>query len=324
MRILSALTRQREFMLLIIVVALFVLMCFLSPIFLTRENLLAVLLGFSVEGIIAVAMTMLLVSGGFDLSVGSVVGLSAAVAAILVKSGVPVPLGMLGGIAIGGCVGLFNGTVVTKLGINPFITTLSGLNMFRGLSIILMDGKNISGLPDLYKVLGQNYLMGIQMPIWYAIAFFIIGAIVLKKSRFFRQNYYIGGNEKSAMLSGIKVGKVKIFNYMLTGLAAGFAGVVMSSRVSAATTTLGTGMELRVITAVIIGGASLTGGEGSVLGTFLGSLLMAFVTNMINLTGVDVYWQTFVMGAILLVAVVVDRVGKLRREKAILTAEKNV
>jgi len=323
MRILSALTRQREFMLLLIVVGIFILMCFLSPIFLTRENLLAVLLGFSVEGMIAVTMTMLLVSGGFDLSVGSVVGLSAAVAAILCKSGVPVPIGMLGGIAVGGLVGLFNGTVITKLGINPFITTLSGLNMFRGLSIILMAGKNISGLPDMYKILGQNYLLGIQLPIWYAIAFFVIGAILLKKSRFFRQNYYIGGNEKSAMLSGIKVNKIKMFAYVLTGLAAGFAGVVMSSRVASATTTLGTGMELRVITAVIIGGASLTGGEGSVLGTFLGSLLMAFVTNMINLTGVDVYWQTFVTGAILLVAVVVDRVGKIRREKTALTVEKN-
>lgn len=323
MRILSALTRQREFMLLLIVIGIFVLMCFLSPIFLTRENLLAVLLGFSVEGIIAVAMTMLLVSGGFDLSVGSVVGLAGAVACILIKSGVPVPLGMLGGIAIGGLVGLFNGTVVTKLGINPFITTLSGLNMFRGLSIILMGGKNISGLPDMFKILGQNYLFGIQLPIWYAIGFFVIGAILLKKSRFFRQNYYIGGNEKSAMLSGIKVNKVKLFNYMLTGLCAGFAGVVMSSRVASATTTLGTGMELRVITAVIIGGASLTGGEGSVLGTFLGSLLMAFVTNMINLTGVDVYWQTFVTGAILLVAVVVDRVGKIRRERSAMIVEKN-
>ena len=325
MRVLSVFTKQREFMLLMIVVGIFVIMCFASPIFLRADNLLAVLLGFSVEGIIAVAMTMLMVSGGFDMSVGSVMAMTATVSAILCKTaGVPIPIGMLTGILSGGLVGLFNGFVITRLKINPFITTLSGLNLFRGLTYILMGGRNISGLPESYRILGQDYLFGIQLPIWYAIAFFVIGAILLKKSRFFRQNYYVGGNEKSAMLSGIKVDKVKVFNYVLVGLCAGFAGVVMSSRVASATTTLGTGVELRVITSVIVGGASLYGGEGTVLGTFLGCMLMALVTNVINLTGVDVYWQTFVSGAILLVAVILDRLGKNSREKSALQVEKNI
>jgi len=310
-------------MLLMIVVAIFVTMSFASPIFFNKDNLLAVFLGLSVEGIIAVSMTMLMVSGGFDLSVGSVMALSAAVAATLCKDfAMPVPAAMLIGMLTGALVGLFNGFIVTKIGINPFITTLSGLNLFRGLTYILMGGRNISGLPESYRILGQDYFLGMQMPIWYAIAFFVIGFILLKKSRFFRQNYYVGGNEKSAMLSGINVNKVRIFNYFLTGVSAGFAGVVMSSRVASATTTLGTGVELRVVTSVIVGGASLYGGEGSVLGTFLGCMLMALVTNTINLTGVDVYWQTFVSGAILLVAVIIDKTGKQRREKIAMQAEK--
>jgi len=324
MRILSNITKQREFMLLMIVVVIFIIMSFASPIFLNTDNLLAVMLSLSLEGIIAVSMTMLLVSGGFDLSVGSVMALTAAVAAFLCKdAGMPVPIGMLLGILTGAAVGLFNGFIVTKIGINPFITTLSGLNLFRGLTYILMSGRNISGIPESYRILGQNYFLGIQHPIWYAIAIFILGGILLKKSRFFRQNYYIGGNEKSAMLSGIKVNRIKLFNYFLTGLSAGFAGVVMSSRMAAATTTIGSGVELRVITSVIVGGASLAGGEGTILGTFLGCMLMALVTNVINLTGVDVYWQTFVSGAILLVAVIIDRTGKQRSEKLAMQADKN-
>jgi ribose transport system permease protein len=323
MRILSNITKQREFMLLMIVVAIFVIMSFASPIFLNADNMLAVLLSLSLEGIIAVAMTMLLVSGGFDLSVGSVMALCAAVAAFLCKEvGLPVPLGMLLGVLTGAGVGLFNGLIVTKIGINPFITTLSGLNLFRGLTYIFLGGRNISGIPESYRILGQGYLFGIQFPIWYAIAIFIVGGILLKKSRFFRQNYYIGGNEKSAWLSGIKVNRIKLFTYFLTGLSAGFAGVVMSSRTASATTTIGTGVELRVITSVIVGGASLSGGEGTIFGTFLGCMLMALVSNVINLTGVDVYWQTFVSGAILLGAVIVDRLGKQRREKTAMIAEK--
>jgi ribose transport system permease protein len=138
---------------------------------------------------------------------------------------------------------------------------------------------------------------------------------LLRKSRFFRQNYYIGGNEKAARLSGIPVDKMKILSYTLTGLLAGIAGIVMTARLGSASVTAGSGLELRVITAVIIGGASLQGGEGTVVGAFLGSLLMALITNALTLLGVDVYWQTFVIGATLLVAVLIDRLGKLRKER---------
>jgi len=254
-------------------------------------------------------------SGGFDMSVGSVVAFTGAVVATLMKMGIPIPLAVLAGLCISAAAGMFNGFTVAVIGINPFVTTLASLSIFRGLTLIITQGKNIAPLPAAFNAIGQTKILGIQSPIWITLFFIIMGDILLRKSRFFRQNYFIGGNEKTARLSGIPVTKMKIFNYTLTGLFAGIAGVILTSRLGAASVTTGTGLELRVITAVIIGGASLGGGEGTVLGAFLGSLLMAIIINALNLLGVDVYWHTFVIGATLLIAVLIDRFGKIRRDR---------
>jgi ribose transport system permease protein len=312
---LARLTKQREFMIFLIVVAVFVAMGFASPYFFSTGNILALLLGLSIEAIIAVAMTNLMVSGGFDMSVGSVVAFTGAVTARLLVIGIPFPAAVLVGLLIGSAIGLFNGFIVAKLGINAFVTTLSSLSLFRGLTLIFTRGQNISGLPENFKSIGQATLLGIQTPIIIAAVLIILGDIMLRRSRFFRQSYYIGGNEKAARLSGIPVDRMKVLAYFLTGLFAGVAGIVMTARLGAASVTAGSGLELRVITAVIIGGASLQGGEGTVLGAFLGSLLMALITNALTLLGVDVYWQTFVIGATLLAAVLIDRLGKLRTDR---------
>jgi ribose transport system permease protein len=293
-----------------IVAAVFVGMTFASPYFLSSGNILALLLGLSIEAIIAVAMTNLMVSGGFDMSVGSVVAFTGAATALLLTSGVPIALAVLAGLVIGAGIGFFNGFIVAKVGINAFVTTLASLSLFRGLTLILSKGRNISGFPDEFKAIGQTTFFGIQTPIIIAAILIIIGDILLRRFRFFRRNYYIGGNERAARLSGIPVDRMKILAYTLTGLFAGLAGIVMASRLGAASNTAGSGLELRVITAVIIGGASLQGGEGTVLGAFLGSLLMALITNALTLLGVDVYWQTFVIGATLLIAVLIDQAGK--------------
>ncbi|MEI6389216.1 MAG: ABC transporter permease [Spirochaetota bacterium] len=306
--------RQREFMIGAIVAAVCVAMCFASPYFLSSGNILALLLGLSIEAMIAVAMTNLMASGGFDMSVGSIVAFTGASAATLLAIGVPIPLAVLAGLAIGAAIGLFNGFIIAKLGINAFVTTLSSLSLFRGLTLILTKGRNISGLPDGFKAIGQTTFFGVQTPIIIAAVLIILGDIMLRRFRFFRQSYYIGGNERAARLSGINVDGMKMLAYTLTGLFAGLAGIVMTSRLGAASMTAGTGLELRVITAVIIGGASLQGGEGTVLGAFLGSLLMALITNALTLLGVDVYWQTFVIGATLLAAVLIDQAGKKRSQ----------
>lgn len=310
---LKNIAKQREFMIFMIVAALFLFMTFASPYFFTMPNLLAVLLGLSLEAIIAVAMAHLMVSGGFDMSVGSVVAFTGACTAMMLRAGMPVPLGVLLGMCIGGAIGLFNGFVVSKVGINPFVTTLSSLSLFRGLTLIVTRGQNITGLPKAFKLIGQAKFLGIQTPIYIAVILLILGDIMLRRSRFFRQSYYIGGNEQAARLSGIPVDRMKILAYMLTGLFAGISGIVMTARLGAASVTAGSGMELRVITAVIIGGASLDGGEGSILGAFLGCLLMAIITNALTLLGVDVYWQTFVIGATLLLAVLIDTLTKKKR-----------
>ena len=315
MNVIKRVTKQREFMIFAIVLSVMVAMSFASPYFLSTGNMLALMLGLSIEVLIAVGMTNLMVAGGFDMSVGSVVAFTGAITAILITKGIPVVLAVVAGISVGALVGLFNGFIISKIGINPFVTTLASLSLFRGLTLIIAKGQNISGLGEAFNVIGQSKLLGIQLPIWYAVILVIIGDILLRKSRFFRQNYYIGGNEKAAKLSGIDVDKIKILNYVIVGALAGFAGIVMTSRLGSAAVTAGAGLELRVITAVIIGGASLQGGEGTVIGTFLGSLLMALITNALTLLGVDVYWQTFVIGATLLIAVLIDRAGKMRKEK---------
>ena len=315
MEFIKKLIRQREFMIFVVVAGMFVFMSFASPYFLITGNLLALLLALTLEALIAVAMTNLMASGGFDMSVGSVVAFTGAAVAMLMKMGCPIPLAVLTGLCIGAVAGLFNGFIVAVVGINPFVTTLASLSLFRGLTLIITQGKNIAPLPAAFNAIGQTKILGIQSPIWITIIFIVLGDIMLRRSRFFRQNYFIGGNEKTARLSGIPVTKMKIFNYTLTGLFAGIAGVILTSRLGAASVTTGTGLELRVITAVIIGGASLGGGEGTVLGAFLGSLLMALIINALNLLGVDVYWHTFVIGATLLIAVLIDRFGKIRRDK---------
>lgn len=313
--ILRTAAKQREFFIFVIIAVVMLTMTFVSPVFMTFQNISALVLSLSVESIIAVGMANLMISGGFDMSVGSVLAFSGAASAITLKAGVPVPIAVLVGIAIGGAAGLFNGFVVAKLEINPFVATLASLSLFRGLTLIFTQGQNVAGLGASFNSIGQSVWLKVQSPIWYALVLIVVGDVVMRNSRFFRQNFYIGGNEGAAQLSGINVNKMKILNYTIVGLLAGFAGVVITSRMGSASVTQGTGLELRVITATIIGGASLQGGEGSVLGAFLGSLLMALITNTLTLLGVDVYWHTFVIGATLLIAVLIDQQGKKRKNK---------
>jgi ribose transport system permease protein len=313
---LRRLAGQREFGIFAIIVAIFVVMSFASPYFLNSRNLLALLLTLSAEAVIAVGMTNLLVSGGFDLSVGSLVGLVGATVGLMLRSGVPLIPALLAGMGIGLVVGLFNGVIIAKLGINPFIVTLAGLSLLRGLTYVVTNGQQQTELGATFNSIGQSNWLGVQAPIYYAIIFVIIGDFALRKLRFFRQNYYIGGNEKAARLSGIPVDRVRIINYVLMSVITAFAGIVVTSRMGAATMYSGTGLELRVITAVIIGGASLSGGEGTVIGSFLGSLLMVLIINIMTLLDVNVYWQQFVIGAILLLAVLLDTFNVRRRDKA--------
>ena len=311
MNVLTRIAKQREFIIFLIVAAVFVFMSFASPVFFTEGNLLSVMLSLSIESIMAVGMVVLMVGGGFDMSVGSILGFTGIAVAKLLTNGVPPVLAVFLALLIGVVIGLWNGLIVAKLKINPFVTTLSSLSIFRGLSYIFTSGRNISGLPDAFQAIGQTRYLGVQLPIFYAVVILLVGEVLLRNSRFLRQNYYIGANEKAALLSGINVDRMTIFSYVLTAVLAAFAGVVFTARMGSASCQAGTGWELRVITAVILGGASLKGGSGTVLGTFLGVLLMALITNALTLLGVDIYWQQFVVGVVLISAVIIDTIGRI-------------
>jgi ribose transport system permease protein len=304
----------REFALIAVLIVSAILMTAFSDVFLTKANIEAILLGLSVEATIAVGMVILLISGGLDLSVGSTLAFTGVVTGLaLTLLGLSAPISMLIGLVAALGVGLANGLLVAKLKINPFIATLGMQITIRGLTLVLASGKAVLNLPKSFTVIGQGRLFGIQYPIFIMLALVIIGDLLMRNSRFFRQSYYIGGNEKAARLSGINVDIVKIFNYCLVAVLAGIAGLMITARFGSSSLTVGSGVELRVITATIIGGASLSGGEGSVFGAFLGALFMGVLANALNLLGVDVYWQNFVTGLILIIAVVVDVVNERRK-----------
>lgn len=306
---------KREVMIIGVTVIAIIAMSIASPIFLTKDNWLSLLLSMANNIIMAVGMMNLMVSGGFDMSIGSTMGLAGGVCAIFLSRGVNPFVSILAGLLAACAMGLFNGLSVAKLGISAFVTTLATQYMGRGLVMVLMNGKTISGLPDNFKWIGQIKILGVQLPIWYALIIMIIGWILLSKSKFLRQNYYIGGNMKAASLSGINVKKMQIVNYTIMGFLAGLAGIIQTARVGTASTTAGDGGEMKVITAVIIGGASMSGGEGSILGAVIGVLLMAIINNAMVLLNVNVYWQTVVTGITLFLAVLIDIIGRRQKEK---------
>jgi ribose transport system permease protein len=316
--ILPALRRAvafREFALIVVLIAMGIAMAFASPVFLDVGNLQAILLSLSVEGTIAVGMMILLISGGLDLSVGSVLGFTGVVTGLALQAKIGVLPAILVGLLAALSVGLINGLLVAKMKINPFITTLGISITIRGLLLVIAHGRAVLNLPPSFTVIGQGSLVGFQYPIFIMLTIVVIGDILMRNSRFFRQNYYIGGNEKAAALSGINVDFVKIANYCIVAVLAGVAGLMITARFGTSSVTVGTGVELRVITATIIGGASLNGGEGSVFGAFLGALFMAMLANALNLLGVDAYWQNLITGMILIIAVLFDVINERRKNR---------
>jgi ribose transport system permease protein len=312
---LGALFAFRESVLILVIVVGGAAMAIASPVFLRRANIEAILLGLSVEGTIVVGMAILLVSGGLDLSVGSTLAFTGVVCGLALVAGIPTPLSIILSLLAATGVGMVNGLLIAKMKINPFIITLGMMITIRGVLLVIAQGRAVLNLPASFTVVGQGKLAGIQYPIIVVVALTVIADLLLRNTRFFRQNYYVGGKEQAARLSGIKVDFVKIFNYCLIAVVSGIAGLMITARFGSSSVTVGSGIELRVITAAIIGGASLNGGEGSVLGAVLGALFMGMLANALNLLGVDVYWQNLVTGMMLILAVVFDTINESRKER---------
>lgn len=309
---LNILARTRELSLLLIIAITILIMDSRSEYFLTTNNFRTIAVGFTPAAIISVGMAILLVSGGFDLSVGAVLALSGTVVAKLMIEGWDQPFAIIAVLILGGFVGLVNGVMVTKIGINPLVATLGTLSVSRGISLVLTEGYSLSGLPQSFGAIGNDRFKGIPYMVIIALVIVLIGDLALRHTRYFRQVYYIGSNENSARLSGIPVDRVKISAYMLTAVLSALAGVIVSSRLMSGTPTAATGMELQVLAASVIGGASLTGGEGTVLGAFLGVVFVQIISNSMTILSVSIYWQQVVTGTILVAAVAADMIIRRR------------
>lgn len=306
---------SRELALLVLILSAVAVCSILFPeSFRTPANLQAVLRNLAVDGIMAVGMTMLLVAGVFDLSVGSAMSLAGVLTGWLMKSrGVPVPLAVLTGLVVGALGGWINGFIVAKVRVNALITTLATMGIFQGVAI-LIGGPGINFLPDSFARLGQSEFLGVQAPVWVMLALGALGHYLLTQNRFFRLFYYIGSNGKAARLSGINVDRVQMLGFTFMGLIAALAGIAFSARVGSAVSNAGQGAELRVITAVILGGASLTGGKGSIWGAMLGVVFMALLNNVLLIARVSSYWQGIVLGIVLVLAVSVDSILNPKRD----------
>ena len=303
----------RELALIGIILATALVMSQLSPYFLSGGNLRSVLVGLVPGAIMAVGMAVLLASGGFDLSVAAVMALCGTIAAWLTVQDVPVPMAILLTLLLGLLIGSGNGALVTFLGINPLIATLGTMSIARGLALVITEGYNISSLPDSFTQLGEQGPLKLPWMVWIMLALIILGDLALRRTRFLRQVYYIGGNERAARVSGIPVDGMRVFTYMLSGTLAALAGILLAARLSTAVPTAGAGLELTVIAAAVIGGASLAGGEGSVLGAVLGIAFLSMISNALTLLSVSIFWQIVVTGVVLIVAVSIDVLLRRRR-----------
>ncbi|MEZ7649249.1 MULTISPECIES: ribose ABC transporter permease [Streptococcus] len=295
------------------VIALIILMAVITIInsnFLTANNLLNLLLQVTSNALIAFGMTFVILTGGIDLSVGSILALSSALTAGLLGSGMPVTLAILISLILGCILGMMNGLLISYGKLAPFIVTLATMTIFRGATLVYTNGNPITkGLSDtfLFQFLGQGYIVGIPFPVIIMFIVFIILYVLLHKTVFGKSVYAIGGNEKAAYISGVKLNKVKIIIYSISGIMASISGLIITSRLSSAQPTAGASYEMDAIAAVVLGGTSLSGGKGRILGTLIGALIIGVLNNGLNIIGVSAFWQQVVKGVVILIAVLIDR-----------------
>lgn len=293
----------------IALIFLVVVISIISPDFRTVNNFLSLLRQSAINGLIAFGMTCIILTGGIDLSVGSVLALTSIICAHTIKIGLPAPLSMLIALIFGIILGTISGLMVTKSRLQPFIATLITMTGYRGLTMILSGGRPISKLGDnfLLNQIGKGSLLGIPIPVWILIVFFAIFLFVLKKTVLGRQIYATGSNSKAAELAGINTNNIKLIVYAVSGFMASLSGLILVSRLGSAQPTLGSGYELDAIAAVALGGTSMTGGRGKITGTLIGILIIAVLNNGLNIIGVSSYYQDVVKALVIFLAVISDR-----------------
>lgn len=299
---------------LIALIFLIVVVSFLNPNFFTVDNILNILRQTSVNAIIAVGMTLVILTAGIDLSVGSVLALCGAFAASMIGMEIPVMIAVPTALVAGAALGAISGVIIAKGKVQAFIATLVTMTLLRGVTMVYTDGRPIStgftDTADAFAWFGTGYAMGVPVPVWIMVVVFAAVCYLLNHTRFGRYVYALGGNESATRLSGIDVDKVKIGVYAICGLLAAVAGIIVASRLSSAQPTAGMGYELDAIAAVVLGGTSLAGGRGRIMGTLIGALIIGFLNNALNLLDVSSYYQMIAKAVVILLAVLVDNKNK--------------
>jgi len=287
----------------------------LTDNFLTTKNLMNIALQTSICAIVSIGMTYVIAGGGIDLSVGSVAAFCGMSAALLMKAGVPIWCAVLVAVAVGAVLGLVNGIVIAVMGIAPFIATLGMNSVIRGAVYVITDGVPVTGLPKSFGLVGGGRIGGwLPYAVIVMAVIAVIMAVVLKKSHFGRNIFAIGSNEQTAYLSGVNVIRNKIGMYVTCGMLSAIAGIILTSRLVTAAPTAGDAYETDAIAATVIGGASLTGGMGSISGTMIGAFIMGVLRNGLNLVGLNYFWQQIAIGLVIIVAVYIDVVrGKMKK-----------
>jgi ribose/xylose/arabinose/galactoside ABC-type transport system permease subunit len=304
---------DRQLLLIVLICALVAAMTVLEPTTFPRAaNAAVILLDTAQTGILACGMMVLLISGMFDLSIGGILAFSGIMAGLAAKNlALPPLVAFLIGCAWGLLLGIINGVLVTKFKINALIATLATLSIYRG-ALQLVSGAGVTNIGNGYTMFGQTQILGIYSPFWFMAVIVLLFAFLVGRTRYFRQAYYIGGNARAAKLSGINVDRTVFSFFAIMGLLAGLAGALLASRLNTAVVLAGQGVELKVITAVVLGGASLSGGVGTIFGAFLGVLLMALLQNAMIIAGINPFWQLIVVGIVLLISVGLDQFARAR------------
>ncbi len=286
----------------------------LSPFFLTVSNLLNIAQQTAINAIIAVGMTFVIITAGIDLSVGSILAFSGVVLASVLKADLPVPLAIIVGLMVGFACGLLNGILITIGRLPPFISTLGMMSVARGAALLYTQGRPISGFSDSFRFLASGEIGPIPAPVLIMIVVYIIAFFILNKTKLGRYAYAIGGNEEAALLSGVNVRFFKAAVYGLCGMLSGLAAVILTARLNSAQPIAGMMYELDAIAATVIGGTSLMGGEGTILGTLIGALIMGVLRNGLNLLGVSSFVQQIVIGSVIIIAVLADMALKKQKK----------
>jgi len=281
--------------------------------FLTPNNAVSIALAVSLIGIVAAGQTLVIVTGGIDLSPGSVVALAGVVTGMALQADLPVPAAIAIGIGLGATAGAFNAFAVTVLGMSPFIVTLAVLAMARGLAYIVNGGNTVFGFPDAFNDIGGGNLGPIPISALITLGVFLVFGLLLSRTVLGAEIYAVGGNREAARLAGIPVGRTLAIVYVISGALSGLGGVVLAGRLDAAQPIAAVGLELNAIAAVVIGGASLFGGKGSMLGTVMGVLIIGLINNGLTLNNVQPFWVQFIQGAVIFLAVLLDSLSQKRR-----------